>query len=93
MIFFMLPQRGFSGLGKAPQRCRLHVPLMSLLTFQRFSLLVLKLQPVSDSLEGASMSGRFEKCGFRDSDPRSEQNLGQTFSDFKDSDSAGWGGA
>lgn len=72
MIFFMLPQRGFSGLGKAPQRCDVLIDI---------SLLV--LQSVSDSPGGASMSGRFEKCGFRDSDPRSEQNLGQTFSALK----------
>lgn len=64
----------------------------SLLTLQRFSLLVLRLQPVSDSPGGASVSGRFEKCDFRDSDPRSGQNLRQNFSDFKDSELADWGG-
>lgn len=39
------------------------------------------------------MSGRVEKCGSRDFDPRWGKILGQCFSDFKGSDSAGLGGA
>ena len=64
-----------------------------LMTFHRFLMLVLKIQQVSSSLGELNMSSRFEKCSSRDSDPRLGLALEQHFSDFKQSDSGGWGGA